>query len=40
MLRRSHWWVGENIYEGEDYVDHIGEVAPLTHSSLRSFFNL
>ena len=34
------WWVGENIYDGKDYVDHIGEVAPPTHSALRSFFNL
>ncbi|RVT93149.1 hypothetical protein [Sphingomonas crocodyli] len=34
------WWVGDHIYEGDDYVDHIGEVAPLTHNSLRTFFNL
>ncbi|GFZ98682.1 hypothetical protein GCM10010923_03620 [Blastomonas marina] len=33
-------WDYEGIYEGEEYVDHIGRVAPITHRSLRAAFGI
>jgi hypothetical protein len=34
------WWEDEGIYEGEDYVDHIGRVSPMTHQSLKAHFGV
>ena len=35
------WWMGEEILDGnEKYVDHIGRVSSMTHSSLRTHFGL
>lgn len=33
-------WAGEAIYDGDDYVDHVGYVSDLTHKSLRAHFGL
>lgn len=35
------WWVGEQINDaGGNYVDHLGEVAALTHESLKTHFGI
>lgn len=32
------WWEDEGVYEGDEYVDHIGRVSPMTHKSLKTYF--
>lgn len=35
------WWVGEQINDADgNYVDHLGEVAALTHESLKTHFSI
>ena len=35
------WWVGEPINDADgNYVDHVGEVAALTHESLKTHFGI
>lgn len=34
------WWAADGIYEGDEYVDQVGEISLLTHKSLRTFFNI
>jgi len=35
------WWVGEQINDADgNYVDHLGEVAALTHESLKTHFGI
>lgn len=34
------WWEDEGIYDGEDYIDHIGRVSPMTHQSLKAHFGV
>ena len=35
------WWIGEQINDADgNYVDHVGEVAALTHESLKTHFGL
>lgn len=35
------WWVGEQINDADgNYVDHVGEVAALTHESLKTHFGI
>jgi len=35
------WWVGEQIIDADgNYVDHVGEVAALTHESLKTHFGI
>jgi hypothetical protein len=34
------WRDDEGIFEGEDYVDHVGRVSPMTHQSVKAHFGV
>ena len=34
------WWEDDGIFDGEDYIDHIGRVSPMTHQSLKTHFGV